>query len=184
MSELIDILTPSGDYTDQTATRDECHRQGYPHRGVVVFIIHPDHQKVLLQQRSVKKRLWPNLWDITAGGHVDTGEFGFEAAIREAKEEIGLQLTPNDLICIGSNTSENFFPNMTDRHFNEYFIVERDLDPAKLTLDPTEVQALRWFTLNEIKNHIDQKSGQLVPKTGCWERILRYLDTHPQAQST
>ena len=29
--------------------------------------------------------MWPNMWDITSGGHVLTGEFGFEAAIIEAK---------------------------------------------------------------------------------------------------
>ena len=47
------------------------------------------------------------MWDITAGGHVLAGEFGFQAIIREAKEELGLDLNKNDITFIGSSISIN-----------------------------------------------------------------------------
>lgn len=47
------------------------------------------------------------MWDITAGGHVLAGEFGFQAIIREAKEELGLDLNKNDITFIGSAISTN-----------------------------------------------------------------------------
>lgn len=175
MSELVDVLTPNGDYTDKVASRDECHAKGYFHRGVVVFVVSPEHDRVLLQQRSEKKKLWPGLWDVTAGGHVSAGEFGFEAAIREAQEEIGIELQPHDLVCIGVNTSENLFPGVTDRHFNEYFVMEREIDPEKLILQEDEVQALRWFTKQELESHVRDNYCGLVTKTGCWDRIMRFL---------
>mgnify|MGYP002732948176 CR=1 FL=1 len=37
------------------------------------------------------------MWDMTAGGHVLAGEFGFEAIIREIKEETNLDVLKYDL---------------------------------------------------------------------------------------
>lgn len=51
--------------------------------------------------------MWPNMWDITSGGHVLAGEFGFQATIRECKEELGIELNKNDITFIGSTTSTN-----------------------------------------------------------------------------
>ncbi len=81
MNEIFDILNENGEYTNEVASREECHKKGLWHKAVVVFILSTDNKKVLLQQRSSTKKLWPNLWDITAGGHVLTGEFGYQAVI-------------------------------------------------------------------------------------------------------
>lgn len=56
-------------------------------KAVYAFII-DDKGNVLLQKRSANKKLWPNLWDVTTGGHVDSREFGRQALIRETKEEL------------------------------------------------------------------------------------------------
>ena len=58
--------------------------------------------------------MWPNMWDITAGGHVLAGEFGFQAIIREAKEELGLDLNKNDITFIGSSISINIIGEQID----------------------------------------------------------------------
>ena len=42
------------------------------------------------------------MWDVTADGNVLAGEFGFQAIIRECKEELGIELSKNDIIFIGS----------------------------------------------------------------------------------
>lgn len=89
--EYFDVLNEKGIYTGEVKTREECHEKGLWHKAVVVFIINSKNQ-VLLQKRSKQKKLWPDMWDITAGGHVDSGEFGFQAIIRECKEEL-LQLS-------------------------------------------------------------------------------------------
>lgn len=85
MNEFFDVLNENGEYINEIASRDECHKKGLWHRAVVVFIVSNDNKKVLLQQRSSTKKLWPNLWDITAGGHVLSNELGYQAVIREAK---------------------------------------------------------------------------------------------------
>ena len=51
----------------------------------------------LWQRRSEKVDRYPGYYDISAGGHVNLGETLVEAAIREAYEEIGAEITANDL---------------------------------------------------------------------------------------
>jgi 8-oxo-dGTP pyrophosphatase MutT (NUDIX family) len=47
------------------------------------------------------KDSYPGLWDISAGGHNDSGETPLESAVREMKEEIGLEVNPGQLEYIG-----------------------------------------------------------------------------------
>ena len=89
MEEYFDVLNNKGDYTGKIESREKCHKEGLWHKAVAVFVINSKGQ-VLLQRRSPNKKMWPNMWDITAGGHVLSGEFGFQSIIRECKEEIGI----------------------------------------------------------------------------------------------
>ena len=175
MEETFDVLNSNGGFTGQTATRNECHSKGLWHRAIVVFIVSPNGQKVLLQKRSKNKKLWPDMWDVAVGGHVDAGEFGYQAGLREAKEELGIELTPQDLIYIGSATSENIEGDIINRHFNDYFVTHLDLDPAKITLQPEEVQEVKWISLNEFENFLTNDSGSITDKPICWDYYLRYL---------
>lgn len=50
-----------------------------------------------LQQRQFDRPLYPGGFDLASTGHIDPGETPETAALREAREEIGLVLDPTDL---------------------------------------------------------------------------------------
>lgn len=52
---------------------------------------------VLLTRRTSKLKDHPGQWALP-GGRVDSGESAFEAAVREAEEEVGLNLSSGDLL--------------------------------------------------------------------------------------
>lgn len=176
MKEFLDVLNKNGEYTNEIVSRDECHLKGLWHKAVVVFIISDDDKKVLLQQRSSNKKLWPNLWDITAGGHVLSGEFGYEAVLREVKEEIGVELNKNDLTFIGATTSENVKDSIINRHYNEYYIVHKNIDVKDITLQQEEVQNIKWFDKDEIIKRINNNYNDLTDKIGCWNYLMKYFE--------
>ena len=175
MEETFDVLDKWGVRTGETAGREKCHLEGLWHRAVVVFVVSIDNQRVLLQKRSATKKLWPNCWDLTAGGHVLAGEIGYQAALRETKEEIGLELRPEDLLCIGSSISENLKGEIINRHFNEYNVAKSDVDPAELKLQPEEVEEVKWVDWREIRERVRNNYDELTDKVGCWESLLDYL---------
>ncbi len=176
MDELFDVLNENGEFTNEIKSREECHKKGLWHKAVVVFIINEDNTKVLLQQRSASKKLWPNLWDITAGGHVLTGELGYQAVIRETKEEIGIDITKNDLEFIGATTSINEKGDIINKHYNEYYIVHKNVDLSNIKIQQEEVQDIKWFTKEEIISKINNNFENLTDKIGCWNYLVKYFE--------
>lgn len=175
MEEMFDVLDKNGLFTGKIASRSICHKEGLWHRAVVVFIINSKSQ-ILLQQRSSNKRMWPNLWDVSAGGHVLTGEFGFQAVIREAKEEIGIDINQNELFFIGSITSTNIKDDIINNHFNEYYVINRELAVSDLKLQTEEVQDVKWFEADDLIKRINNYYDGITDKIGCWEFLVKYLE--------
>ena len=120
--------------------------------------------------------MWPNLWDITAGGHVLTGELGYQSAIRETKEEIGISIDKNELTFIGATTSENKSGDIINRHFNEYYIVHKDVDIKDVVIQKDEVQDIKWFDKEEVIRRISNNYEDLTDKIGCWNYLLKYFE--------
>lgn len=85
-------LLPVVDEQDRVigaAPRSEVHARKLRHRAVHIVIV-DEHDRVLLQRRSMRKDSHPGWWDISVGGHVDAGEEYPVAAARELVEEMGL----------------------------------------------------------------------------------------------
>ena len=175
MEEVFDVLKEDGEYSGKIASRSECHRDGLWHKAIAVFIINSKDQ-VLLQKRSKNKKMWPNMWDISSGGHVLTGEFGYQAAIRETKEELGIDLDEKDIRFIGSVISNNKKADMFDKHFNEYYIVKMEVDEEKLVLQEEEVASVKWMDKDEIIKRVKNNFDGITDKQGCWEYLVKYFE--------
>lgn len=117
------------------------------------------------------------MWDVAVGGHVDAGEFSYQAAIREAKEELGIVLTPANLIHIGSTTSENLEGDIINRHYNDYFVTHLNLEPSQVVLQPEEVQEVKWVSLDDFRKLLTEDTASITDKPGCWDYYLRYLQS-------
>lgn len=61
-----------------------------------VHMIIMDNDMILLQKRKGTK-LWSGYYALPAG-HIDQGENQYEALIREAKEELNIEINPKDII--------------------------------------------------------------------------------------
>lgn len=175
MEEYFDVLNEKGEYTNVIETRDKCHKDGLYHKAVALFIINSKNQ-VLLQKRSNNKKMWPNMWDITAGGHVDYGEFGFSSIIREAKEELGINLSKSDITFIGCSISNVTKSNIIDNHFNEYYIVNKDINLSTLSLQEEEVSEVKWIDKDDIINRVKNNYDGITAKQGCWEYLVKYYE--------
>jgi isopentenyldiphosphate isomerase len=90
MDEIFDVVDEH-DQVIRQETRREVHRRGLRHRAVHILIFNQRGQ-VFLQKRSMQNDSFPGAWDSSASGHLDTGEDYDACAVRELREEIGLEL--------------------------------------------------------------------------------------------
>ena len=177
MEEKIDVLNELGESTGKVETRDECHKKGLWHRAVYAFII-DQKGNVLLQKRSANKKMWPNMWDVTVGGHVDSNEFGRQALIREVKEELGIDIKDDDIKYLIGSTSINKKENIIDKHYNECYLITKEIDISEIDLQKEEVSEVKYFTKREILERINNNYEGLTEKTGPWNFLERILNNY------
>ncbi|WP_299117167.1 NUDIX domain-containing protein [uncultured Winogradskyella sp.] len=153
MDELLDIVDKNGKSTGKTALKSEVHKNGWYHNTIHLWL-YTKNDEILLQQRSHKKVIYPLLWDVSVAGHIDAGETFEEAAIRETKEEIGLQLKETELTKIGAHLHKSIYNNgaIKDFEFHQVYIAELSVDLNTLIPQKDEVEALKLVTFNEFEN--------------------------------
>jgi 8-oxo-dGTP pyrophosphatase MutT (NUDIX family) len=116
---------------------------------------------VLLQRRADDKLTWPGYLDISTAGHIDLGESPIAAAMRESREEIGLDLDPNHLKLIFVNRKKP--PVYSEIQWVYLYELESDHD---FTLHDGEVSSLDWHRLDDIKDSVlETDTLHLVPHT-------------------
>lgn len=175
MKEKFDVLNEFGEFTGKIATREECHKNGLWHRAVYAFII-DKNENVLLQKRSANKKLWPNMWDVTVGGHVDSGEIGRQALIREVKEELGIDINDTEIKYLVGSTSINKKDDIINKHYNECYLITKDIDISKVELQKEEVSEVKYFSKTELLRRIANNYEGLTEKTGPWNFLENILN--------
>lgn len=100
-TELLKIFDDESNHIGE-ATREEVHRIGFWHEVFHCWFVsqEEDRQYIYLQLRSSKKKDYPNLYDITAAGHILANE-SVHDGIREVEEELGIKVTKEELISLG-----------------------------------------------------------------------------------
>ena len=145
-------------YTAQRTPVGRIEERGKPlgdgeYRIIVHAAIFNSRGELLIQQRQPFKSGWPNLWEVTVGGSAIAGDTSRSAAERETLEEIGLHI---DL------SSEQ--PKLTipfDCGFDDVYTLTMDVDLSALTLQESEVQAVKWASEDEILAML--ADGRFIP---------------------
>jgi isopentenyl-diphosphate delta-isomerase len=162
--ELVEVRDQNGFGVGRTKLKSEVHRDGDWHRAVHVWIVTPD-RRVLLQQRAFAKENHPGMWDVSAAGHIAAGEKTIDAALREVREELGLELTAGELRPLARIPEEHVLNDgrYIDREIHEIYVVLREIDPASLVLQESEVAAVKLVPHDELCAMFDARDPSLVP---------------------
>src|SRR5512133_889778 len=91
MSEEIFDVVDENDQCVGQCTRRKVHELGLRHRAVHVLVFRANGD-LFLQKRSMTKDCFPGTWDSSASGHLAPGESYDDCAIREVREDLGLEL--------------------------------------------------------------------------------------------
>lgn len=162
--EIWDVYDADRRLTGRTMVRGEAFRPGEYHLVVHICIFNAAGQ-LLIQQRQPFKEGFPGMWDVTVGGSAVAGDTSSRAAEREVEEEIGLKINLQGIL---PRFSVNF-----PEGFDDFYILEQEVDIASLTLQESEVAQVRWVSREEVLEMA--QNGTFVPYR---ETILNLIFEH------
>ena len=111
-------------------------------------------------------------------GHVDAGEFGRQAIIRETKEELGIEIDDKDIRYLVGSTSENIQGDIINRHYNECYLIIKDIDISDIKVQEEEVSEVKYFSKEELLKRISNNYDGLTAKTGAWNFLGKILERY------
>lgn len=176
MEEHLDVLDKKGAPTEKSLSYKDVHKMGLAHRSVHVWFLNSKRQ-LLLQKRSKNKIAYPGLWDISGAGHVSSGETSLEAAKKETREELGLDLPDSVFTLLFSIKQPEIIHSETfiDNEFNDVYLVHSDVDSAILKLQIEEVEEVKWVDISTLKEWTKESNEMLVPHKEEYEKLFDYL---------
>ena len=132
------------------------------HKAAHVWIVNPQGE-ILFQRRSKNNRNYPSHLDISAAGHVLANESVIEAAIRECKEELGLTISPEQLVEIDRNNSPS-----GNHHLHTVFVCLLDVKIENLEFIDGEVDEAIYIHWHDLANMSDNELAERM--------ILKHLE--------
>jgi isopentenyl-diphosphate Delta-isomerase len=112
--------------------------------------------EILLAKRALTKSHHPGMWGPAAAGTVEKGETYEENIIKEAEEELGLKNINPKKGPITKSKSKY-------KHFTHWFFYEIDKEVKEFKIQKEEVAEVKWFSLEEIKNLLENNTKECIP---------------------
>lgn len=144
--EIFDVVNERDEVIGRN-TRSEVHRLGLRHRAVHV-LVYNSKGEIFLQKRSQTKDTFPGAWDSSAAGHLDCGEDYDACAVREMREELGIEAQgPRRLFRIEACEATGM---------EHVWVYRYDCD-GPFTLHPDEIERGEWFARDHVSKWMRER---------------------------
>lgn len=144
--EIFPLVDDEGSMIGQ-APRSVCHNGSKLLHPVIHLHIFNSAGELYLQKRAPTKDIQPNKWDSSVAGHIDLNEKPEAAALREAREELGiLNIKPHFITKYVIETDR-------ERELSYCFYTVYD---GNFDLNPEELSDGRFWTIQEIQSNVDK----------------------------
>jgi len=167
--EQFDLYDKEGYLLGKTMERGSSNQKGEYHLVVHIWIKN-SQGKYLMQQRNKDSDPIPNQWAST-GGAVTAGEDSITGAIRETAEELGVTFAKEDFIFLQRFYSETPLTN----YMTDLYIIKKDVLIKDLKLDINEVKQVKYFSLEEYKELVQNKMAweyeEIISRHGYYEAL-------------
>jgi len=137
-----------------TLNKFECHQKnGVLHRAFSIFLFNEQGQ-LLVQKRSIQKKLWPSFWSNSCCSHPRQGEDILEAAKRRLNDELGLGEVKLEFVYKFSY--EASYKDIGSE--NELCSVFLGVIDQKVNFNSNEIDEIRYINTSDLLSDMDART--------------------------
>lgn len=151
--ELVPLYDEAGRPSGEVVTRREMRARNLRHAATAV-VVRNTAGEVYVHRRTDTKDVFPGRYDFAAGGVLQVGEDPYDAAVREAEEELGVAGVP--LTGLGE-------ADYADDHTSYHAFCFTCVYDGPITWQPEEVAWGAWVTVAELGAMV--AAEEFVPDT-------------------
>lgn len=153
------ILVDEKDNEIGHAPKREAHQgHGLLHRAFSVFLF-DDRARLLLQQRSADKPLWPLYWSNSCCSHPRRGENMHSATLRRVREELGIEAS---LEYVYKFIYQADFGDIGAEHELCHVYIGR-IETSDIQVHPAEIADWRWVDLDQVSHLLEHEPERYTP---------------------
>ena len=154
------ILVDAEDNVTGYETKVNAHLgDGLLHRAFSIFLF-TDDDRVLLQQRSGTKPLWPLFWSNSCCSHPRKGETYEQAVHRRLREELAVDA---DLVYLYKFKYQAGFGEIGAEHELCSVYVGKIPAPVRIDVNPSEIAAWQWMPCADVDRMIVEQPELVTP---------------------
>lgn len=141
------------------------------YQGEYVLVVHiwfvNSQGKILIQKRSLNKKIDTGKWAVT-GGHAISGEDSTLACLRETSEELGFTPDLKNAAIVISFLEQHFIFDV--------WIIKINTTLEEVCLQAEEVSEVKWVSLDELKNMHFETGGTFINYEGESCQKYQYMN--------
>ena len=144
--ELWDLYDKDRKPLNRTHVRGEAFAEGEYYVSCEIWVRNSKGEFLITKRHPDKKA--GNLWEFAGGGTL-AGETTTQSAVRELKEETGIQSQESELQLFATYQHKNYFLDL--------FLLNKDVEISDIVLQPEETIDAKWASEETILKMIDNE---------------------------
>lgn len=145
-------------------TRAKIHKDGLLHREIHIWFITPKSE-IIFQHRAKDNDTYPNKLDATVGGHVEPKMSYEETAIKECKEETGIDIDLGKLIFLVKMRKKSFdeATGLTNNTIRSQYAYPYDGPISDLEVEDGKAQGFEAWRIDELSHLSEIDRNKFIP---------------------
>ena len=172
--EMLEVVD-NNDNVIRTETKEKIHDEELLHRDVHIWFITPNGE-IVFQHRSKSKNLLPDKLDATVAGHVELNDSYEKTAIKECKEETGVDIDVNKLVFLIKNKKStiNHINGKSHNTIGTQYAYLYDGQISDLKVEKEDGEGFELWKIDELPNLSEKDKSKFIPEILCEEMFTLF----------
>ena len=165
MSNTLEMLEVVDDNDNVVGleSREKIHKEGLLHREIHIWFITPSGE-IIFQHRAKDKDTYPDKLDATVSGHVESKMSYDETAVKECKEETGIDIDMSNLHFLEKLSGKRFDTQtkLVNNAFRNQYIYLYEGSISDLKVEEGKAEGFEAWKIDDLSNLSDIDKDKFV----------------------